>query len=118
MSYDLELYDPATEEVCILDAPHQMKGGTYVLGGTDKAELNITHNYCKHFQRVLGEEGIRTIYGMTGAESIPLLNQAIQQLGDDYSEDYWAATEGNAKRALRQVKALAQLRPDGVWQGD
>jgi hypothetical protein len=29
--------------------------------------------------------------------------------------DYWKATEGNAKRALCQLVALAQLRPDGVW---
>ena len=32
--------------------------------------------------------------------------------------DYWKATEGNAKRALCQLRALAQLRPDGVFDGD
>lgn len=32
--------------------------------------------------------------------------------------NYWDATEGNAKRALLQLVALAKLRPDGVWDGD
>ena len=34
MSYDIDLCDPITKEVIELDEPHQMKGGTYVLGGT------------------------------------------------------------------------------------
>jgi hypothetical protein len=33
-------------------------------------------------------------------------------------EDYWEATEGNAKRALLQLMALSRMRPDGVWDGD
>ena len=55
---------------------------------------------------------------MTGAESIPVLKSAIDALGDDVSTDYWEATEGNAKRALCQLLAFAQMRPDGVWDGD
>ena len=31
---------------------------------------------------------------------------------------YWKATEGNAKRPLIQLRAMAQMRPDGVWYGD
>lgn len=119
MSYDTSLHDPITKEVLQLDAPHQMKGGTYALGGTTEAHLNVTYNYFPHYYRVFGgEKGIRTIYGMTGAESIPVLTNAIAQLGDDVDDDYWAPTEGNAKQALTQLLALAQLRPDGVWQGD
>ena len=117
MSYDIELCDPITGEILVLDRPHQMKGGTYAIGGTPSAELNITYNYGKHM-KLIGEKGIRTIYGMTGAESIPLLDAAIDQLGDDVNEDYWEPTEGNVKQALLMVKALAQLRPDGIWSGD
>lgn len=62
--------------------------------------------------------GIRSIYGLTGTESIPVLQSAIAQLGDDVHPDYWEPTEGNAKRALVQLQALAQMRPDGVWAGD
>ena len=55
---------------------------------------------------------------MTGVDSIPLLTKAISKLGDDVSDDYWEATEGNAKRALTQLLTLAKMRPDGVWMGD
>ena len=64
------------------------------------------------------DSGIRTIYGMTGAESIPVLKAAIAQLGDDVDDDYWKPTEGNAKRALTQLLALATMRPEGIWHGD
>ena len=118
MSYDIDLIDPLTEQVLELDSPHQMKGGTYAVGGTSEASLNITYNYGKHYYRVLGEKGIRSIYGMTGAESISILKKAASELGDDIDEDYWQPTEGNAKRALLQLISLAQLRPDGMWSGD
>lgn len=117
MSYDIDLIDPVTQEVIEFDEPHQMKGGTYAVGGTTKATLNITYNYAKHYS-VLGEKGIRTIYGITGADSIPLLEQVASKLSDEVSDDYWEATEGNAKRALKQLIALAKMRPDGVWDGD
>lgn len=118
MSYDIDLVDPVSKEVLVLDTPHQMKGGTYCVGGTSQASLNITYNYANHFTKVLGEGGIRSIYGKTAVETIPVLENAISQLGDDVSDDYWAATEGNAKRSLIQLLALARLRPDGVWSGD
>jgi hypothetical protein len=118
MSYDITLTDPVTKDTISFDAPHQMRGGTYVRVGTDQAWLNITYNHAQHFRKVLGEHGIRTIYGLSGAESTPLLASAIAALGDDAHVDYWTATEGNAKRALRQLLAMAQLRPDGIWDGD
>jgi hypothetical protein len=51
MSYDLGLIDPITKQYLELDLPHQMKGGTYALGGSTMAELNITYNYSKSFYR-------------------------------------------------------------------
>jgi hypothetical protein len=117
MSYDIRLIDPVTCNPLELDEPHHMRGGTYAVGGTRFAELNITYNYAKHFDG-FGTEGIRTIYGMTGAESIPHLERVISSLGDDVDADYWKPTEGNAKRALSQLLALAKMRPDGIWEGD
>ena len=55
---------------------------------------------------------------MTGAESIPVIKAAIEKLGNDIDPDYWKPTEGNAKKALYGLLALAQIRPDGVWDGD
>jgi hypothetical protein len=118
MSYDISLTDPITKETIQFDSPHELKGGIYALGGTTEAWLNITYNYSLHFYRTMGDKGIRAIYGLTGAEAIPLLKQAIGQLKDDVSGDYWESTEGNAKHALYGLLALAQLRPDGVFQGD
>jgi len=118
MSYDMHLADPVTQEPLHAATKHEMRGGTYCVGGTTELSLNITYNYSKHFYRLMGDNGIRAIYGKTGAESLPILHAAAAQLADDTHSDYWKATEGNAKRALLQLIALAQLRPDGVWEGD
>lgn len=78
-------------------------------------------------------EGIRTIYGKSGAESIPTLKHAIAALeasDADLSDkeiaefkqnnvdDYWMPTRENAIRPLYQLLSMAQLRPDGIWEGD
>lgn len=118
MSYDVYLNDPVTEQVIRFDTPHEMRGGTYQMGGSNEAWLNITYNYGTHYYRVMGEQGIRAIYGKTGAEAAPILEAAIVKLGDDTDADYWKPTEGNAKRALLQLLAFAKMRPDGVFNGD
>lgn len=132
MSYDIQLVDPVTRETLRAPDPHFIRGGTYCVGresedgefepGDTRLSLNITWNYSEHFYRVFpggkDSKGVRTIYGLTGAESLPVLEAAIAQLGDDVDENYWTSTEGNAKRALCGLRALAQMRPDGVWDGD
>lgn len=70
MSYDIFLREPVTNEVIEFDSVHDIKGGTYCIGGTKKAWLNITYNYAEHYHKTISNKGIRTIYGMTGAESI------------------------------------------------
>ena len=119
MSYSIELVDPVTRETLEIDEPHMMRGGTYAIGGTTCLELNVTYNYGRHFRMAFdNEEGIRTIYGMTAAESIPVLEAAARKLKNDVSEDYWESTEGNAKRAILQLRSMAIMRPDGIWEGD
>lgn len=130
MSYDIELTDPVTKEVLHVENVHQIRGGTYCMGGTTELSLNITYNYSKHFypafkefeDQTLPEKeregGVRLLYGKTGAESIPILKAVIAKLGNDVDPDYWAATEGNAKQALLGLLAFARMRPDGVWAGD
>ena len=118
MSYDISLRDPDTGARAIVPDGHNLQGGTYCVGGTGEAWLNVTYNYASHFRRVLGEKGIRTIYGMTGRDSVPVLTTAMAQLADDVAADYWAATEGNAKAALNNLRLLALACPDAVWGGD
>ena len=117
MSYDIRLLDSVTRKPILFDKPHRIKGGTYAMHGTKEAWLNVTYNYFHHFKR-MGRKGLRSIYGKTGAESIPILKKTIEALGDDIDKNYWKPTEGNAKRALLSLMAFAQMRPDGVWAGD
>lgn len=140
MSYDITLNDPVTKKTLKLDALHQIKGGTYSISGTDEAWLNVTYNYAKWYYKdgvfpsKNGElQGIRNIYGMSGAESIPVLKAAITALEsstDEISDEerkqyeehgatgYWMPTRKNAIKPLYSLLAFAQMRPDGVWDGD
>lgn len=119
MGYYIELLEPVSKKVIEIDKPHFMRGSMYPIGGSKKLFLSITYNYSNFYYDVIDkDEGIRKIYGMTGLESIPILEQAISKLGDDISEDYWEATEGNAKKPLIQLLTMAKMRPDGIWDGD
>ena len=154
MSYDITLNDPVTGQTLVTDEPHFMYGGTYAVGGTAELWLNITYNYANYYYEVTDNDprfahdeiscyysdgthgpvetqyGIRGIYGKTGAESIPLLNDMISRIKEKYMRDgrwikeqgpngdYWTATAANAIKPLYKLLAMAQMRPDGVWDGD
>ena len=140
MSYWIELVDPVSKETLQLDNPHYMRGATYAIGGTTMMELSITYNYARWYYKpgVFAatkeeSEGIRTIYGMSGAQSIPVLEKAIRALEEDPDDmtpeeiaeyaahdagGYWTPTKANAIKPLYQLLALARMRPDGVWDGD
>ena len=135
MSYDISLVDPVTRETLVTDTPHQMRGGTYAIGGTDEMWLNITYNYGRWYRKdyAFGENGIRSINGLSGAESIPVLKKAIAGLEESKEElpeeeidkclkqgvsGYWMPTKENAIRPLYQLLAMAQMRPDGMWESD
>ena len=140
MSYDISLIDPVSKETLCAEFEHEMTGGTYAVGGTKELWLNVTYNYADWYYKpgVFGptkeeSKGIRTIYGMSGSESIPVLQKAISALkamDEDISDEerrqceeqgvtgYWMPTRDNAIRPLYQLVAMAMIRPDGVWDGD
>ena len=119
MSYDIYLNDKATGEPLLLDSPHTITGGTYVLGGTAKCWLNITYNYYRLYALTIDKErGIRWLYGKTARETLPVLKQAVEDLGTDMEDDYWTPTPGNAGAALQGLIVFAEAFPDGVWDGD
>ena len=147
MSYDIYLRDRVTKETVHFDTPHQMAGGTYAVGGTTEAWLNITYNYAQWYYKdgvfpdrgEAGKDfhdgltGIRSIYGLSGADSIPILEHAIKSLESaedglsekeiqEYKnggvEGYWMPTRENAIKPLYQLLAMAKMRPDAVWDGD
>ena len=120
MSYDISLRDPVTDEVLSVSHEHFVQGGTYCTNGAKALHLNITYNYGSVFssEKCFGRGGLTALYGKTGAESIPVLECAIGNLGDDVDPDYWKCTEGNVKKALCGLLSFARMRPDGVWRGD
>lgn len=122
MSWYFDLCDPVTKKVLETEEKHMIHGGTYCVGGTTEMTLNVTFNYSDIINEKMKELGIGDkhgyayyLNGKTGAETIEPLKKTIASLKDDADEDYWKATEGNAKRALCGLLAFAQLRPDGVW---
>ena len=42
----------------------------------------------------------------------------VEEISEGPNHDYWEATAANAIKPLYQLMAMAQLRPDGVWDGD
>lgn len=118
LSYDISLCDPITMEPIELDVPHFVHGGTYCPTGSRELSMGVTYNYSPVFKRVMGQTGIRCIYGLTGAESMGILTRAIEALDNNVSDDYWECTDGNAKRALCGLLLFASYRPDGIWKGD
>jgi hypothetical protein len=80
--------------------------------------FGITYNYSKIYYRIFGKKGIRIIYGLSGMESIPILEKAISKLGNDMDMDSWKPTEGNAKKALKELVVIALIHPADIWEGD
>ena len=115
MSYDIELcYEDVQAEV-----KNHQEGGTYQVGGTKKASLNLTYNYSWFYHRFLDDgEGIRWMYGKTGKETISRLADAVEELGVKQYKDYWAPTPGNAGYALSILLEWAKQHPTAVWDGD
>jgi hypothetical protein len=126
MSYDINLLDPITKEVIEINDAHFLRGGTYKMGGSTELSLNVTYNYSQFLHQVIQPEstpsedksGIRSIYGMTALEAIPILETAISNLKDDVVDDYWQPTEGNTKRALNNLLTMCKMRPDAIIDGD
>jgi hypothetical protein len=118
MSYWVRMTCPCCKQTLAVGERFE-EGGTYVLGGSDQAELNITYNYGKIFHEVLGGGGISTLYGMTGTAAAPVLEAALAKIPDEPpSDDYWASTPGNARKALGRLLVFARELPHGVFEGD
>ena len=97
MSYDISIVDKKTKEQIEVEFPHDLKGGTYAIGGTRELWLNITWNYGDWYRyegvfpvvertnengETYCNKGIRAIYGLTGVESIPVLEHAIEAINN------------------------------------
>lgn len=103
MSYDIHLKDPVTQETAEVPG-HLMIGGTYradyhpetktfTPALNTEAWLNITYNYGRYYREVY-ERGIRTIYGMSGLDSLSVLEKMINYLEGKYKiKGEWISTK-------------------------
>lgn len=134
MSYDIRIINANGDHVQLKDR-HTLIGGTFALGGTVDAWLNVTYNYADLFYKYVDEtQGIRAIYGKSVQDADKILAKAIEGIEKDHpevfedfppgSEDYWEPTPFNAIKALRNLKKLGEMaladHPNEQleWSGD
>lgn len=131
MSYDIYVKHRKDGTTVSLREKHQLRGGTYAVGGETEAHLNITYNYAKWFYKLWpsgdgkaadaktatpfeqmyanNAGGIRSLYGKPLDEVIAELGRAISKLKGDRDQDYWKKTEGNARAALFDLKCVCEF---------
>lgn len=116
MGYDLSLVD---QDGNVVQVSRHEEGGTYLIGGTTDASISITYNYATFFRNALDEElGIRYLYDRPAGECIERLESAIDVLGTEQDEDYWAKTQGNAGHILKILALWAEQHPNAEYIGD
>lgn len=101
MGYSLWLEDKETGIICRRKKPEVDLGNMLCIGGSDLMEFNITYNYAPYYDKAVRfqENGIRTIYGMSGKDSLPLLNELIKDIKDRYTDE-----NGNWSKTTRVEK--------------
>jgi hypothetical protein len=101
------------ENGAAVEVERHSEGGTFAVGGNDKAELNVTYNYAKCYG--LADFSLRDLNGMKGKDAIALLERVATFLGTERYDDYWAPTPGNAGFALSILLGWARQHPDAVF---
>lgn len=89
MSYSISLVDYETGDP--VSVKNHAEGGTYVLGGTTEACLNITYNYAPFYYKHLDKDkGIRWLYGLEAKDTVDRLFAAVKALGTEQNkEPFW-----------------------------
>ena len=111
MSYWVSLYNETGQ---IVEVEPFEEGGTYVLGGSDEAELNITYNYTKCYAP-FGFH-LTDLDNKMASETIPKLEELVEKLGTEQDDDYWKPTNGNAGFALSILLKWAKQYPEARWE--
>ena len=76
MSYDIYIEDENGETITVAER-HQLRGGTYCVGGSEKLHLNITYNYAPYYFTAFDEDGIRSLYGKKVVDTVQTIANAI-----------------------------------------
>ena len=94
-------------------------GGTYVVGGSVQAELNVTYNYGGILRSVGIDlhEGAGNIHWRKASECIPMLEAGLAGLPDKQpASDYWLPTPGNVRVVIQRLLAWAKANPDATFK--
>lgn len=92
-----------------VDVPPHTEGGTFAMGGIDRAELNVTYNYRDLFD-------FDKLHGKKALDTVDVLRSAVARLGTERHTDYWKPTSGNAGYAASILLRWAEVYPDAVWR--
>lgn len=137
MSYDIGLKNPVANETAsfrqrIFAFVQKL---AYAINGTTELWLNITYGYTPYYYETTKNDerfaynelisddrhaivqtkyGIRGIDGKTGTESIPMLKDLISRIEQKYKKQVAA----NVTEPLYKMLAMAQRRPNGIWDVD
>jgi hypothetical protein len=115
MSWWISLLDES-HQYCFVD-PFE-EGGTITIGGIDEASINVTYNYSPFYYETIDKDiGIRWLNDKKAKDTVDILRLAVKRLDEnDTDEDYWKATEGNARKPLVRMLQWAEQHPEGVWR--
>lgn len=78
--------------------------------------IETTRHRVKYYDRDGRELDVVDIFGKT--EESYTKSEYDEMISEGPNENYWEDTAGNAIRPLWYLLTMAQLRPDGVWEGD
>jgi len=98
----------------LVSVPKYEEGGTYAIGGTEEADLNVTYNYGTNYARA-GFNLYDDLHGKIAADTVLNLSMVVAVLGTVRDSDYWAAADGNAGYAANILLSWARLHPDAIW---
>lgn len=112
MSHDIRLVSRTLGgEVTCKVVPHE-EGGTYAMGGTADADLNVTYNYSQVY--AILDFHPSELNDKRAGDCIPRLEEIVAKLGTRQYSDYWAPTPGNAGHAMNVVLGWCKQNPDAI----
>ena len=96
-------------------------GSTICIDGTDRLSTNITYNYAPFFKKAFGENGIRSIYGISFNEAVHKLQHAerIFSSADEHDIKWVIEYEDPTEQEKKQFEQILQCkweRPSGYWE--
>lgn len=87
MSWDCELVNEKGETLK-LEKKHNLKGGTYAVGGTDDCWLNVTYNYGRYIRECPDfPDGLDSLQDKVAVDTVQMFDNAIEFLNKKYKKN-------------------------------